>query len=96
MPSGALSFFFFLTENFTVKNYVNFVSFGILFLKQQVCFAFRDKRQHPCPQAPIWMAQNHNVLHLVFIFHDTTRVTLIFLIHRGIHSISKDGKDTSF
>lgn len=87
--------FFFLNRELHIKNYANFVSFGIWFLKQQTCFVFRDKRglKHlytmdgskiTCPSL------------LVFIFHDTARVSLIFLTHRGIHSISKDGKDTSF
>lgn len=34
---------FFLTENFTIKNITNFVYFRTLFLKQQTCFAFREK-----------------------------------------------------
>lgn len=39
-----ISFFsFFLTENFTIKNIANFVYFRTLFLKQQTCFAFREK-----------------------------------------------------
>lgn len=46
MPSDAHLFFsfsfFFLTENFMKKNNANFVSFRIIFLKQQTCFAFRD------------------------------------------------------